>query len=52
MRIILAKQHKKLTQEQKKKITALNRLSGMFKVNGGSRIISITKNYHIIGKTC
>jgi hypothetical protein len=43
---------KKIRREQRKKINALNRLSGMFKANGSSRIISITKGYAIIGKTC
>ncbi len=48
----MTKKVKKEKQEQKRKISALNRLSGMFKVNGGSHVISITKDYHIIGKTC
>ena len=48
----MTKKLKKERQEQRRKIGALNRLSGMFKANGGSRIISITRDYHIIGKTC
>lgn len=48
----MTKKLKKEKQEQRRKISALNRLSGMFKVNGGSCIIPITKDYRIIGKTC
>lgn len=48
----MTKKLKKEKLEQRKKINALNRLAGMFKANGGSRIISITRDYHIIGKTC